>query len=69
MRSLLPLLPTPGCWKAGPNAQGELVARIPVGRLGKPEEVGEALKLLVVNSYLTNQTLVVDGGIYTHERR
>jgi len=35
-----------------------------VGRLGKPEEVGEAIMLLVGNSYLTNQTLLVDGGMY-----
>jgi hypothetical protein len=69
MQSLLHGLQTPGCWKAGPEAERELGARIPVGRLGKPGEVGEAIMLLVGNSYLTNQTLLVDGGMYPHERR
>jgi 3-oxoacyl-[acyl-carrier protein] reductase len=49
-----------------PGTQQELVSRIPVGRLGKPEDVVEAIMMLVVNSYLTNQTLVVDGGMYPH---
>jgi hypothetical protein len=31
-------------------SEGELVAQLSVGRLGKPEEVGEAIMLLVGNS-------------------
>ena len=50
----------------GPGAEQELVSRIPVGRLGKPEDVVEAIMMLVVNSYMTNQTLLVDGGMYPH---
>ena len=49
-----------------PWTQQELVSRIPVGRLGKPEGVVEAIMMLVVNSYLTNHTLLVDGGMYPH---
>jgi 3-oxoacyl-[acyl-carrier protein] reductase len=49
-----------------PGTEQELVSRIPVGRLGKPEDVVEAIMMLVVNSYMTNQTLLVDGGIYPH---
>lgn len=47
-----------------PGAEQELVPRIPVGRLGKPEDVVEAIMMLIVNSYMTNHTLLVDGGMY-----
>src|SRR6266446_7065706 len=60
------LIADTGMLPGGPNAEGDLVSRIPVGRLGKPEDVVEAIMMLVVNSYLTNQTLVVDGGMYPH---
>ena len=60
------LIADTGMLPGGPDAEGELVSRIPVGRLGKPEDVVEAIMLLVVNSYLTNQTLLVDGGMYPH---
>ncbi|MBI2889308.1 MAG: SDR family oxidoreductase [Nitrospirae bacterium] len=38
--------------------------RVPAGRLGRPEDVAEAVRLLVVadTSYLTGAQLVVDGG-------
>ena len=49
-----------------PGTEQELVSSIPVGRLGKPEDVVEAIMMLVGNSYLTNQTLLVDGGMYPH---
>jgi NAD(P)-dependent dehydrogenase (short-subunit alcohol dehydrogenase family) len=38
----------------------------PIGRLGKPEDVVEAIMMLLVKSYLTNQTFLVDGGMYLH---
>ena len=47
-----------------PGTEQELVPRIPVGRLGKPEDVVEAIMLLVINSYMTSHTLLVDGGMY-----
>jgi 3-oxoacyl-[acyl-carrier protein] reductase len=49
-----------------PGAEQELVPRIPVGRLGKPEDVVEAIMMLVVNSYMTNHTVLVDGGMYPY---
>ena len=49
-----------------PGNEQELVPRIPVGRLGKPDDVVEAIIMLIVNSYMTNQTLLVDGGMYPH---
>jgi 3-oxoacyl-[acyl-carrier protein] reductase len=44
----------------------ELISRIPVGRLGKPEDVVDAIIMLAANSYITNQTLLIDGGMYPH---
>ncbi|MCC9606880.1 glucose 1-dehydrogenase [Blastopirellula sp. JC732] len=40
-------------------------AKIPLGRLGTPEEMGEAIAYLCdpANSYMTGATLLVDGGI------
>lgn len=44
-------------------ALGELARRIPVGRLGLPEEVADPIAAIVRNPYLTNQSILVDGGI------
>ncbi len=60
------LIADTGMLPGGPEAEQELVRRIPVGRLGKPEDVVEAMLMLVANSYLTNQTLLIDGGMYPH---
>lgn len=60
------LIAETGMLPGGPGAEGELVTRIPVGRLGKPEDVVEAILMLVVNSYMTNQTILIDGGMYPH---
>lgn len=40
-------------------------AKIPLGRLGTPEEIGEAILFLAdpKNEYMTGATLLVDGGI------
>ncbi len=42
----------------------EIERRIPLGRLGKPEEIARLVRWLVSdeNTYLTGQTLVLDGG-------
>ncbi len=60
------LIADTGMLPGGSGAERELVSRIPVGRLSKPEGVVEAIMMLVVNSYMTNQTLLVDGGMYPH---
>ena len=41
------------------NAAG---ARLPVGRIGKPEEIADAVLFLMGNGYVTGINLVVDGG-------
>ncbi len=37
--------------------------RIPLHREGTPEQVAEAVALLVTNDYITGETLVIDGGL------
>jgi 3-oxoacyl-[acyl-carrier protein] reductase len=49
-----------------PGGQGEgaggLRARIPVGRLGRPEEIAETVCWMVKTGYVTNKVIAVDGG-------
>jgi NAD(P)-dependent dehydrogenase (short-subunit alcohol dehydrogenase family) len=47
------------------NAEDALIARTPLGRIGTPQEVAEAILFLADasrSSFITGQTLVVDGG-------
>jgi 3-oxoacyl-[acyl-carrier protein] reductase len=48
-----------------PGSSDELSARIPVGRLGTPEEVADLALAVMRNGYLTNQVFTLDGGIYS----
>ena len=48
-------------WYADYNDLG-----IPVGRLGRPEEVAETVLWMVKNAYLTNKVIAVDGGYYPY---
>ncbi|TVY53090.1 putative oxidoreductase YmfI [Lachnellula cervina] len=47
-----------------PSGGDELRARIPVGRLGRPEEVASVVELMVGNGYVSNKVWAVDGGWY-----
>ena len=47
-----------------PGDPGELASRIPVGRLGRPEEVADLAMAVLGNAYLTNQVLSLDGGVF-----
>jgi 3-oxoacyl-[acyl-carrier protein] reductase len=49
-----------------PGDPGELAARIPVGRLGKPSEVADLALAVLRNGYVTNQVISIDGGIHPH---
>ena len=49
-----------------PGDPEELAARVPVGRLGRPEEVADLALALVANGYVTSQVVSVDGGMYPH---
>jgi 3-oxoacyl-[acyl-carrier protein] reductase len=43
---------------------GEAAKKIPVGRLGRPEEVAQAVVMVVSNPYMTGQTVQVNGGLH-----
>lgn len=43
--------------------QAQLIAEIPLHRLGQPNEITHAARFLVENDYVTGQTMVVDGGM------
>lgn len=47
-----------------PGDPEELRARVPVGRLGRPEEVADLALAILRNPYMTNQVVLLDGGIY-----
>ncbi len=48
---------------ADPLRETEAFKRIPVGRLGTPEEVAQAVLMVVVNEFITGQTVAVNGGV------
>jgi 3-oxoacyl-[acyl-carrier protein] reductase len=47
-----------------PGGSDELRERIPVGRLGTPDEVADLALAMLRNAYLTNQVVGLDGGMY-----
>jgi NAD(P)-dependent dehydrogenase (short-subunit alcohol dehydrogenase family) len=50
---------------ANPSARAALESRIPVGRQGVPDEIASVIAFLLTaeSSYMTGQTIVVDGGL------
>jgi 3-oxoacyl-[acyl-carrier protein] reductase len=42
----------------------ELKDRIPVRRLGRPEEVADLAIAILTNGYVTNQVISIDGGMH-----
>jgi len=49
----------------GDEVAGQVIERVALGRLGKPEEIAAAVGYLASDdaAYVTGQTLVVDGGL------
>ncbi len=45
------------------QSRSELARRIPVGRLGQAGEVADLIAAIVSNPYITNQSILIDGGI------
>ena len=55
-------------WDAMPEAQkqamfNDFAARTPVGRVGRPEDVAQAIAFLIADDFMTGQTLICDGGL------
>jgi 3-oxoacyl-[acyl-carrier protein] reductase len=44
--------------------QAGAAARVPLGRLGTPEEVAQAVLAVIANPYMTGQTVPVNGGLH-----
>nr|OQO29843.1 hypothetical protein B0A51_02000 [Rachicladosporium sp. CCFEE 5018] len=49
-----------------PGGSEELASKLPVGRLGKPDEIADTVMWMVRNGYVTNKVIAVDGGMYPH---
>jgi 3-oxoacyl-[acyl-carrier protein] reductase len=41
----------------------DLARNIPLGRMGQPEEVAQAVAMVLGNAYMTGQTIVLNGGM------
>lgn len=47
-----------------PGSSETLASKIPIGRLGKPEEIAETVLWMVKTGYVTNKVVAVDGGLF-----
>ena len=45
------------------RGRSDLAARIPLGRFGQPDEVAQAVMMVLGNDYLTGQTIMLNGGM------
>ena len=45
------------------RGRSDLARNIPLGRLGRPEEVAQAVLMVLGNDYMTGQTIVLNGGL------
>ena len=45
------------------RGRSELAARIPLGRMGQPDEVAQAVLMVLGNDYMTGQTIMLNGGM------
>jgi 3-oxoacyl-[acyl-carrier protein] reductase len=45
-------------------SRADAAAKVPLGRLGLPEEVAQAVLMVIANNYMTGQTVQVNGGMH-----
>jgi acetoacetyl-CoA reductase len=57
---------TPMTGAIKPEALQKIVAAVPVGRMGRPEEIARAVAFLCADDagYITGANLAVNGGLY-----
>ena len=46
------------------DARGQAAEHLPLGRLGRPDEIWPAIRMIMETEYLTGQTIHIDGGRY-----
>lgn len=49
-------------FQSQPHIEQRIDIEVPLGRLGEPEEIGEAVAFLARNDYITGETINVSGG-------
>ncbi len=48
------------------DVRAKILAKIPMGRFGRPEEIAQVVEFLVSHGdYITGQVIAIDGGLYT----
>jgi 3-oxoacyl-(acyl-carrier-protein) reductase len=47
------------------EVRAAILAKIPMGRFGRPEEIAQAVVYLANSDYITGQVIAIDGGLYT----
>jgi 3-oxoacyl-(acyl-carrier-protein) reductase len=48
------------------DVRAKILAKIPMGRFGRPEEIAQLVSFLVTKGeYITGQVITIDGGLYT----
>ncbi len=48
------------------DVRARILAKIPMGRFGRPEEIAQLVAFLVMKGeYITGQVITIDGGLYT----
>ena len=45
------------------SGRTDLARNIPLGRMGRPEEVAQAVAMAIGNEYMTGQTIILNGGM------
>ena len=45
------------------RGRSDLARNIPLGRLGQPREVAQAVLMVLGNDYMTGQTIILNGGM------
>ncbi len=44
-------------------AFADYAGKTPVGRVGRPEDIADAIAFVIGNTFVTAQTIVCDGGV------